>query len=196
LRKSVHYRPQTHQYLLNDKGKTKGQVYSVSRKEDSPPWHTSSGCQNSKLQDRRIIGNPSHSCVTTTPLIIPLPNPFARRCSSDHLTAILRTLAAIRTALASLLTNKATAQRRQTRRQTPAILLLLGRRRLLVLLALRGSVVHLLLGRRRAVLHGRALCVLALGRTVAVARVSIVAQYDCGGSEEGVEAHLCCGYWG
>jgi hypothetical protein len=84
------------------------------------------------------------------------------------LAAILGALATIQATLTAFLAQETTAQSRQTGRQTSPILLLLGRRRLLILLALRGTVVHLLLGRRGAVLHGRALIVLALWGTVAV----------------------------
>jgi hypothetical protein len=73
-----------------------------------------------------------------------------------HFTVSPSRLAAIRTALASLLAYKAAAQHRETRRQAATVLLLLwlrGRRLLVLRLTLRGTVVHLLLWGRRAVLH-------------------------------------------
>jgi hypothetical protein len=94
-------------------------------------------------------------------------SPTTRRLSSPrpsiHLAAISRTLAAIRTALASLLAHKAAAQHRQARSQAAPVLLLLWRRALLILhlLALR-RVVHLRLLLLLGVLHA------ALGSAVTV----------------------------
>jgi len=90
----------------------------------------------------------------------PIPTPFL-----SYLAAILRTLTALKAALAPLLTHKATTQRRQTRRQTTPVLFLLARR----LLRRRLLVLHrLLLALRRVVAHG------LLGR-VALLRVAALA---------------------
>jgi hypothetical protein len=102
------------------------------------------------------------------PLLLALSLAYTHTHTKSRLP-LHQTLAAVNTALASLLADKTTAERRQTStcqkerkrreerdspgRQTPAVLLLGRRRALLVLgLALGRAVVHLLLGRGRAVL--------------------------------------------
>jgi hypothetical protein len=94
-----------------------------------------------------------------------IPSPFFSY--TLRLTALLRTLAAVSTALAALLAHEATAQRSQTRAQAPTVLLLaLLRRGLLVLhLLALWRIVHLLaLGRATILLL---LGIAALGRAVA-----------------------------
>jgi len=89
--------------------------------------------------------------------VVPTPSQL-----STSLTAILRTLAALSTTLASLLAQETTAHDRQARHQTSAVLLLLGRR---------------LLWRRLLVAHGRLLVAILLRWGWAVARLLLVLAW-------------------
>jgi hypothetical protein len=159
--KSVHYPPPNPPISLKvTKGKDPKARYipSQERKRTKPP------CPVTSCRSRTSTSNVRKELHLTSSSSFNPPHPSSIPTLATH----LRTLATIRTALASLLTHKTTTQRRKTRRQTPAILLLLRRGRLLVLLSLGLSVVHLLLGRGCAILHGGTLCVLGLGWAVAV----------------------------
>jgi hypothetical protein len=132
---------------------------------------------------RKFSSSSSHSRTKCTPspslhslLRNPFPPAISPKCLSS-LAAVLSTLAAIRAALAPLLTHKATTQRRQTRRQASPILLLTRWRRLLVLhlLALGRAVVHLLLG------GGGAVGLLAVAVEVELVRIQNEdLGYGCG----------------